>query len=150
MKKKVNMQLVKMLSFAATASLMVMILFSCGREGSTQSLTGVTPSKVQQVDCNTATVAEIVTMHTDSLDRKKEFFFPDTVTIKTNEIVKWVNTDDNNWWVESDAETVPSDKSFYSGPFAPGKSYCLQFTVAGTFNYHCNELAGVTGVVYVQ
>lgn len=152
MKKQVRLvHFVKMLSLAATVSLTVVILFSCGRDDSAPNLSGTTTkpvSKVQQVDCNTATVAEIVTMHTDSQDRTKEFFDPVTVTIKRNQVVKWMNTDDNNWWVQSDAATVPSDSSFYSGPFAPGKSYCLQFTVGGTFNYHCAP--AVKGVVIVQ
>lgn len=151
--KKNSSAVITVLYLAAVVSFSAIVLLSCGRDNDDPSLSGNTGqvSKVRQVDCDTAIVAANVSMGNDPQNPKIELFVPDTVTIKKNETVKWTNNDTNNWWVKSDEETVPADMSFYSGPFGytePKNTYCLKFTVAGTFNYHCAPT--VKGVVIVE
>ena len=71
--------------------------------------------------------------------------FPATTTVKVGTTVKWTNND-------SMAHTVTSDdgSTFDSGNMAAGASFSFKFTTAGTFNYHCDYHAGMTGSVVVQ
>jgi hypothetical protein len=71
-----------------------------------------------------------------------------TVAIPVNGIVKWTDdiTDpDPYWWWQ----IISSDGSWVTPPVVkPGNSVCMQFTVPGTYEYHCAEW--VKGTVVVQ
>ncbi|CAN5144188.1 hypothetical protein BH20BAC1_BH20BAC1_06190 [soil metagenome] len=71
--------------------------------------------------------------------------FPATFTVKVGTTLKWTNND-------SMAHTVTSDdgSTFDSGNLAAGASYSYKFTTAGTYNYHCDYHAGMTGSIVVQ
>lgn len=58
-------------------------------------------------------------------------FNPSSISVTINTTVKWTNKD-------AVAHTVTSDSSiFASGNMNSGDTYSHQFTVAGTYPYHC-------------
>src|SRR5436305_1729420 len=80
---------------------------------------------------------------TKTVQIKRSAFQPATVTIKTGDAVKWVNTDTQNHQV------VSNNGSFVSPILGPGKSYSHTFNAAGTYRYHDGLNAAVKGVVKV-
>src|SRR5947208_15127989 len=80
---------------------------------------------------------------TKTVQIKRSAFQPATVTIKTGDAVKWVNTDTQNHQV------VSNNGSFVSPILGPGKSYSHTFNAAGTYRYHDGLNATVRGVVKV-
>src|SRR5256885_8714677 len=80
---------------------------------------------------------------TKTVQIKRSAFQPATVTIKTGDAVKWVNTDTQNHQV------VSNNGSFVSPILGPGKSYSHTFNAAGTYRYHDGLNASVRGVIKV-
>jgi plastocyanin len=74
---------------------------------------------------------------------KRSSFAPQTVTIKTGDTVRWVNSDTQNHQV------VSNNGSFVSAILGPGKVYTHRFNAAGTYRYHDGLNAAVRGVVKV-
>jgi len=74
---------------------------------------------------------------------KRSSFVPQTVTIKTGDAVKWVNTDTRNHQV------VSNNGSFVSPILGPGKTYSHRFNAAGTFRYHDGLNSAVRAVIKV-
>jgi plastocyanin len=71
-------------------------------------------------------------------------FTPQTLTVAVNSTVKWKNND-------GFAHTVTSNTSLFdSGNISGGGTFMFTFTTAGTYNYHCNIHAGMTGTIIVQ
>ena len=70
--------------------------------------------------------------------------FPATTTVKKGTKVSWNNADGT-------AHTVTSDdnSSFSSGNLASGATYVYQANAVGTFPYHCNYHAMMTGTLVV-
>ena len=80
---------------------------------------------------------------TKTVQIKRTAFSPTTVTIKTGDIVRWVNSDTQNHQV------VSNNGSFVSPILTPGKAYSHRFQAAGTYRYHDGLNAAVKGVVKV-
>jgi len=80
---------------------------------------------------------------TRTVQIKRSAFQPTTVTIKTGDAVKWVNSDTQNHQV------VSNNGSFVSPILGPGKSYSHTFNAAGTYRYHDGLNATVRGVIKV-
>jgi plastocyanin len=80
---------------------------------------------------------------TKTVQIKRTAFSPATVTIKTGDTVKWVNSDTQNHQV------VSNNGSFVSPILGPGKSYAHRFQAAGTYRYHDGLNAAIRGVVKV-
>jgi plastocyanin len=80
---------------------------------------------------------------TKTVQIKRSAFSPSTVTIKTGDVVRWVNSDTQNHQV------VSNNGSFVSPILAPGKAYSHRFNAAGTYRYHDGLNASVKGVVKV-
>ena len=57
--------------------------------------------------------------------------------------VTWINDDNMNHTVTAD------DNSFNSGIIPPGGTFKQTFTATGTYNYHCQLHAAMTGRVIV-
>jgi plastocyanin len=74
---------------------------------------------------------------------KRSSFVPQTVTIKTGDTVRWVNSDTQNHQV------VSNNGSFVSPILGPGKVYTHRFNGGGTYRYHDGLNAAVRGVVKV-
>lgn len=74
---------------------------------------------------------------------KRSSFAPQTVTIKTGDTVRWVNSDTQNHQI------VSNNGSFVSAILGPGKVYAHRFNAAGTYRYHDGLNAAVRGVVKV-
>jgi plastocyanin len=70
-------------------------------------------------------------------------FSPATVTIKTGDTIRWVNSDSRNHQV------VSNNGSFVSPILGPGKVYTHRFNASGTYRYHDGLNAAVKGVVKV-
>jgi len=79
---------------------------------------------------------------TKTVQIKRSAFQPATVTIKTGDTVRWVNSDTQNHQV------VSNNGSFVSPVLGPGKVYSHRFTAAGTYRYRDINPA-VRGVVKV-
>jgi plastocyanin len=80
---------------------------------------------------------------TATVQIKRSSFSPSSVTIKTGDTIKWVNTDTQNHQV------VSNNGSFVSPILGPGKTYSHRFNASGTYRYHDGLNATVTGVVKV-
>lgn len=69
---------------------------------------------------------------------------PTPLTVNVGDTVTWTNND-------STAHTVTSsDGSIQSGTLQPGQSFSFTFTTPGTFDYHCEFHANMSGQVVVQ
>jgi plastocyanin len=80
---------------------------------------------------------------TTTVQIKRSSFVPATVTIKTGDTVRWVNSDTQNHQV------VSNNGSFVSPILGPGRVYSHRFNAAGTYRYHDGLNAAVRGVVKV-
>lgn len=80
---------------------------------------------------------------TATVQIKRSSFVPQTVTIKTGDAIRWVNTDTQNHQV------VSNNGSFVSPILGPGKVYSHRFNASGTYRYHDGLNSAVRGVVKV-
>lgn len=78
------------------------------------------------------------------IDIKNLAFSPGTVRIKVGQAVEWVNGDPLAHTATAD------DKSWGSGFINQGGRYARQFTVAGSFPYHCEPHPQMRGTVIVE
>jgi len=72
-------------------------------------------------------------------------FLPGALTVKVGTTVTWTNED-------TSAHTVTSTSgplSFDSGQLGKGQTFSFAFSVPGTWNYHCLNHPGMTGMVSV-
>lgn len=72
-------------------------------------------------------------------------FSPKTITVSPNTTITWRNKDGDNHTVSSDTTGW-----FDSGTLQAGATYTHQFTMTGTYTYHCNFHGSMTGTVIVQ
>jgi plastocyanin len=80
---------------------------------------------------------------TRTVQIKRSAFQPGTLTIKTGDTVKWVNSDTRNHQV------VSNNGSFVSPILGAGKSYTHTFNAAGTYRYHDGLNASIKGTIKV-
>jgi plastocyanin len=80
---------------------------------------------------------------TRTVQIKRSAFQPATLTIKTGDTVRWVNTDTQNHQV------VSNNGSFVSPIMPPGSRYSHTFNASGTYRYHDGLNAAVRGVIKV-
>jgi len=71
-------------------------------------------------------------------------FSPSTITVSVNTTITWTNKD-------AATHTVTSDNGLFdSGNLNTNATYSRQFTLAGTFNYHCTYHTTMLAKVIVQ
>jgi plastocyanin len=71
-------------------------------------------------------------------------FTPETITVAVNTTITWTNKD-------AAAHTVTSDIGIFdSGTINANATYSHQFSVAGTYNYHCTIHPTMLAKVVVQ
>ena len=70
-------------------------------------------------------------------------FTPPSLTVPVGSTVTWTNKDQTQHTATAD------DKSFDSGPLAPGASFSFTFTQAGTFTYKCTFHPNMLGTIIV-
>jgi len=71
-------------------------------------------------------------------------FTPETITVTVNTTITWTNKD-------AVAHTVTSDIGIFdSGSINANATYSHQFSVAGTYNYHCTIHSTMLAKVVVQ
>ena len=78
-------------------------------------------------------------------------YLPDTITvvIGVNNTVTWRNDDTVSHTVYS--TSVPAGAATFSSPLiAPKGNYSQTFSVAGTYQYHCNIHSWMKGTVIVK
>lgn len=71
-------------------------------------------------------------------------FDPTPLTVHVGDTVTWTNNDGTAHTVTS------SDGSIQSGTLQSGQSFSYTFTTAGTYDYHCEFHANMSGEVVVQ
>lgn len=71
-------------------------------------------------------------------------FDPAVIDVKVGDTVTWTNKDSANHTVTS------TDGSIQSGTMASGQSFSYTFETAGTFDYHCEFHANMSGKVVVS
>jgi plastocyanin len=95
----------------------------------------------------TATVPATSTTTTPSeaaLAIRNFAFLPSTLVVSVGTTVTVTNDDSvGHTWTSTTGV-------FDSGPLGPGASYSVTFTVAGTYQYHCNVHTFMVGTVVVQ
>ena len=72
-------------------------------------------------------------------------FQPGTVTVSLGDSVRWTNLDA----VQHTATSDSGPASFDSGFLTQNQSFTFQFTVAGTYRYHCQVHTSMVGRVVV-
>jgi len=73
-------------------------------------------------------------------------FVPNNLEISVETIVVWTNNDSVTHTVTS----TSGPASFNSGFLTLGGQYQHQFTVIGTYEYHCSLHTGMTGTITVR
>jgi plastocyanin len=73
-------------------------------------------------------------------------FNPGTIEVAVGDTVTWTNSDS----AAHTATQLPSGSGFQSGTLDPGASYSFTFDTPGTYDYHCEFHAGMTGQVIVS
>ena len=71
-------------------------------------------------------------------------FTPSTITITVNTTIKWTNKDGITHTVTSDASL------FDSGAMGSGATFSQQFSIAGTYKYHCSYHSSMKGTIVVN
>jgi plastocyanin len=115
------------------SAILALALFGgCGGGG------GENPSPTpasQAVSCNASGNGTAVTI--------ADFAFnPATANVAVNGFVTWTNSD-------GASHTVSFDSGPNCGTLASGATQTVQFTVAGTYAYHCNIHSSMKGTVVV-
>jgi len=73
-------------------------------------------------------------------------FNPGAIEVAVGDTVTWTNSDS----AAHTATQLPSGSGFQSGTLDPGASYSFTFDTPGTYDYHCEFHAGMTGQVIVS
>ncbi len=129
----------KMLLSAGIIIFLVLTLNGCGGgDSSTYDGTNDTSSTVKAVTCPAGGTTDV------AIDNFA--YSPASVSVPVNTVVKWSNLDSSTHTVTS--TTAPAGGSF-DAQVNPGASVCLNFTAAGTYNYHCSIHPSMTGTVTV-
>ena len=78
---------------------------------------------------------------------------PQTVSLADGGEVRWVNTDGGSSYGggASESHQITSDNGAFamSQPFAPGQTYTITLSAAGTYHYHCNIHPNMVGTITV-
>ena len=78
---------------------------------------------------------------------------PKTVSLADGGEVRWVNTDGGSSYGggASESHQITSDNGAFtmSQPFAPGQTYTIPLSAAGTYHYHCNIHPNMVGTITV-
>lgn len=118
-------------------AVVVLILASslaCGQS------TPATPSPT--TSSSTSTVAASIVSGSSTLTTTA--YAPNPVVVAVGGTVSWTNNDTKTHTSTADGG------QWSSGPIAPGGTFNMMFTSAGTFPYHCTIHPGMVGTVRVQ
>jgi len=83
---------------------------------------------------------------TEQVNIQSFAFQPGTVTVSIGDSVRWTNLDG----VPHSATSDSGPGSFNSGLLSQNQSYAFQFTVAGTYRYHCSVHLTMIGRIVVS
>ena len=72
-------------------------------------------------------------------------FDPTTATVKTGAVIQWKDTGSTAHNVTFDGQS-----SLTSGTLQQGNTWQVQFTTAGTYQYHCTFHPGMNGTITVS
>ena len=115
------------------------------------SLSGATsqdsPGKKLEMNLDNSQMNKI-TDHTNSANMiaiKDNSFQPFSLTVPAGTTVTWHNQDTVPHTISSDTQGL-----FESGQLAPGKKYAINFSVPGSYKYHCSIHSGMQGLIVVS
>lgn len=74
-------------------------------------------------------------------------FNPNALTVAVGATVTWTNTDAG---ISHTVTSTAGPANFASSLLAPGDTFSFQFTIAGTYEYHCTVHPTMTGTITVQ
>ena len=81
-------------------------------------------------------------------------FMPSQLTVNVGDTVTWTNNESTSTYHTVSSSAFDSSPNCMTatgmGCLQPGQHFSHTFTSAGTFNYHCNVHASMTGTVVVQ
>jgi plastocyanin len=125
-------------------AVLALSVFGCGGGGGTPSQGAATPtqgaatptSASQAVICDSSGSGTAVAIADNT-------FSPSSATVAANGFVTWTNTDGT-------AHTVTFDSGPNCGNLSGGETQTVQFTVAGTYPYHCAIHSSMHGSVVVS
>ena len=80
---------------------------------------------------------------------RHDIFLPTRIQVVLGTTVTWTNQDTVPHNVTIASDVISSSNNWDSGLLYPGQSFSYTFTSQGTFQYHCQEDPGMTGVVIV-
>ncbi|MEK6797273.1 MAG: hypothetical protein AABZ39_21030 [Spirochaetota bacterium] len=90
----------------------------------------------------------MVTSNTYTVDINKQYS-PGTLTIAVGDTVQWKNSEGGAQTVTSGTIGKP-DGMFDSGDIAPGATFSMTFTTAGTISYYSRNARAMSGVLTVE
>jgi len=98
-----------------------------------------------------ATPISQVSVSDNTITIKDFTFTPQTMTVKTGEIVRWENNEPDQNYVHRIVFTDPTGNiiKYDSGVLSPGQSWSQKFTAPGTYTYYCKIHPQMTGTVIV-
>ena len=139
----------------AAVAMSALLLAGCGGSSASDAATTTTaprPTGASSTPAITATTtsgsASGETKATTADVSIKDFQFKsDTLRISTGTKVTWTNNDKETHTATADSGT-PMD--FDTGDVKPGASASVTFTKPGTYKYHCNFHATMTGTITVS
>ena len=109
---------------------LMMIVVSCSKSGGGYGSSSSNPPATPAA--NTVSIVNMTT------------YAPASITVTAGTTITWTNNDNMAHTVTAD------DNSFNSGNIAAGGTYSKQFSVAGTYPYHCTIHSGMKATVVVK
>ena len=129
----------------ASALALSLGLASCGGSDSGGSAYSGTTTTTTSAGSST-TVADSVPADGKTVSIKDFAFAPASLTVKVGDTVTWTNDDDSAHTATSDDKVTPE---FDAGDIEASKTGTVTFDKAGTFAYHCDFHASMTGTIVV-
>ncbi len=132
------------------AVISTLLLAACG------STTAANPAPIAQpaavVHVTPTQMAAIATTNTVVVQMLENppghyFFQPDTLTIKANTVVVWLDSSDAPHTVTSDPNATSAFAT--TSNVTQNKTFALAFNTPGTYNYHCNIHPTMKAVITV-
>jgi len=145
---------------ACAILLLLITALAAGCTGSEQPSPAQTPTTVAATTVGTTTVATTrppatpisqVSVSDNTITILDFAFNPQTITIKTGEVVRWENNEPDQNYVHRIVFTDPTGNiiKYDSSVLSPGQSWSQKFTAPGTYTYYCKIHPKMTGTVIV-
>lgn len=132
------------------AIVLTLLLVACGNTTTANPVTKVqAPTVVTATPTSMAAIASVTTVVVQMVESPPGhyFFKPDTLTIKANTVVVWLDSSDSPHTVMS--STNATNAFGTTSNITEGKTFALTFNTPGTYNYHCDIHPNMKAVITV-